>query len=476
MKSWRAPLACLLSGLALAWFFNPFSEPPMRVGTSTDYRPFAFRDGVGELRGLDLELVSAYAADRELEIELIPFRWSKLLADLRGGRFDIALGGLTIRPERTVAGRFSVPLLESGAVLLLPTTAEPVSEASIRATGLRIGVNRGGHLERVTRRLFPENEIVTFSENAAVPVALRAGEVDAIVTDTIEAPHWREQIGETQSFGPLTHDRKGWWVHPERSALAEDLDRWLLEREKDGALAAARSAWLGHDGATRTARPLVALIAAVAERLALMESVADAKRGRAIPVHVPEREASLVRRAEESAAREARDSGLPPANREALGAFYRALFRAARDIQERRLAEPASGEDVFDLDRDLRPALTRIGEKIALLIVRLPRGAAEGHESVAVRQWIEEELEPLDLSRDSVGAIAGGVLGLMRDQSSSSRKISFRWASSAGAGRRSLGSAKPVIFTGFPAIVRPPASITMFRATTWGSRSTSSTF
>ncbi len=476
MKRFGVLFACALAGLALARFFEPGEEQPVRVGTSTDYRPFAFRDDRGELRGLDLELVAAYAADRQREIELIPFRWSELLSDLRAGQFDMALGGLTIRPERTVAGRFSVPLLESGAVLLLPANAGPASEARVREAGLRIGVNRGGHLERVTRGLFPENEIVAFSENAAVPLALRAGEVDAVVTDTIEAPHWRDQLGETQTVGPLTRDRKAWWVHPERAALAEDLDRWLLEREKDGALAAARSAWLGYSGATRTARPLVALVAAVAERLALMEAVADAKRELAIPVHVPEREASLVRRAGESAAREARDAGLPPANGEALAAFYRAVFRAAREIQEGRLAENSSAEAAFNLDRDLRPALVRIGEKISRLVVRLPRGAGDGLESVAVREWIGEELGPLGLSRDSVSAIADGIVGLMRDQSSSSRKISSRLASSAGAGGRSLGSVNPVIFTGFPAIASPPARMTMFRATTWGSRSTSSTF
>jgi cyclohexadienyl dehydratase len=437
----------------------------LRIGTSEDYRPFGFRDEAGALRGLDVALVRAYAADRGLAAELIPFRWSELLADMQSGRFDLAVGGLTVRPERSIAGHFSVPLLESGAVLLIRGEVGADDAAAVRSARLRIGVNAGGHLERVARRLLPDNPIETFADNAEVPRALRDGRIDAAMTDTLEAPHWRAENPGCREVGPLTSDFKAWWVSPTRGALAADINRWLIARESDGSLARYRNRWLDGIGSPRSAGALPALLAAVRERLALMEAVAHAKHRANLPTRVPAREAELLAIARAGALNEARRSGLEAPDDKLLDAFFRALFGAARDLQD-RVPEGEPAGPVFDLDRELRPALTRISEKIAMLIVRLPRGAAAGLEGPALRSLVSAQLQPLGLTDLRSREIADALIALLRGQPLSSRRIDRRWASSAGAGSRSSGSGKPEIFTGFPAILSPPARITMLRAST----------
>ncbi|NNL86743.1 MAG: transporter substrate-binding domain-containing protein, partial [Myxococcales bacterium] len=437
----------------------------LRIGTSADYRPFSFRDEAGALSGLDMALVRAYAADRGLATEFVPFRWSELLADMQSGRFDLAVGGLTVRPERSIAGHFSVPLLESGAVLLIGAEVDANDEAAVRAARLRIGVNAGGHLERVVRRLFPNNPIETFGDNAEVPRALRERRIDAAMTDTLEAPHWSAENPGCREIGPLTRDFKAWWVSPTRAALAADINRWLLAREADGSLARYRERWLDGTRAPRSAGALPALMAAVRERLALMEAVAHAKRAADIPTRVPAREAELLAIAREGARNEARRGGFEAPDDKLLDAFFRGLFGAARDLQD-RVSEGEPAGPVFDLDRELRPALTRISEKIAMLIVRLPRGASAGLEGPALRSWVGAQLQPLGLTDARSREIADGLIALLRRQPLSSSRIDRRWASSAGAGVRSSGSGKPEIFTGFPAILSPPARITMLRART----------
>ena len=86
----------------------------LRVATSGDYAPFSNSQsgeaGAWQPAGLDAALARAYAADRGLEIEWYRFRWPELLQDLASRRFDVAMSGISVRPERSLAGLFSVPM------------------------------------------------------------------------------------------------------------------------------------------------------------------------------------------------------------------------------------------------------------------------------------------------------------------------------------------------------------------------------
>ena len=155
--------------------------------------------------------------------------------------------------------------------------------------GVRIAVNRGGHLERVTNRLFPRALILPMTPNHAVREALLAGEVDAAITDTTEAPHWLAGTDGLTTLGPFTRDWKAWWLPSDASELTRKVDAWLLAREADGSLAALRSRHFA-TAVAPTATPLEALAAAVEERLALMPLVAETKRRSGTPVQVPAQE------------------------------------------------------------------------------------------------------------------------------------------------------------------------------------------
>src|SRR5438552_1077621 len=82
-------------------------------------------------------------------LELVRFRWPGLTRDLAAGRFDLAMGGVTARPGRAVAGIFTRPVAEAGAVVLAHQRLDPST------SWLRLGVNAGGQLHRVAARPLP---------------------------------------------------------------------------------------------------------------------------------------------------------------------------------------------------------------------------------------------------------------------------------------------------------------------------------
>jgi cyclohexadienyl dehydratase len=336
-------------------------RPMLRVGTSGDYAPFSVASP--ERSGFDVDVVRAYARDRGLRIRWVPVRWTTLDRDFAAGRFDVVMSGVTVRAERSLAGIFSVPVTRSGVVLLRRgSPGEP----------RRIAVNAGGHLERAARRLFPGAELRPLSPNAAVREALVAGEVDAAVTDTLEAPGWLAGLSGIEALGPYTRDWKAYWFPADAVKRARDLDAWLLAREADGTLAALRERALPEGARGETATPLVALGAALEERLALMPLVAEAKRASGVPIRVPEQERAVLAAALAQVREAAARAGALAPSDAAVEAFFGALVDGAREIQERTLAGPPSAVPTADLDAALRPALARISERIAWLLVQLP--------------------------------------------------------------------------------------------------------
>jgi chorismate mutase len=196
--------------------------------------------------------------------------------------------------------------------------------------------------------------------------------VDAAVTDTVEARVWRRDEPGLVALGPFTRDLKAYLLAPGAGARAADLSEWLLAREADGRLSAWREEWLGAKGEVAVATPLEALLAAVDERLSLMPLVAEAKRARGLAVADPAQEEAVVKAALRASAAAATRAGRAPLDPAAVEGLFRAQIAAGREIQEASFREAHAGEGPPpDLDA-LRAALGRIGERIALLVTRLP--------------------------------------------------------------------------------------------------------
>jgi ABC-type amino acid transport substrate-binding protein len=238
---------------AVLWSCAAAAPPPpvLRVGTSGDYAPFSV-----EGKGFDLDVARALAADLGYRLEIVPFRWPELAQAVRDGAFDVAMGGVTWRPDRAVIGSMSRAVALGGPCLLGPPDAP------------RIGVNRGGVLERWARQRFPDRTLVVVEQNLLLPALLERGSVDAIVTDSFEIASFRRP-GLPESCAP-PRDRKVYWVSPRAPAgLAAAIDRWIAQHELR--IDALRARWFG---STAPRDGLDHLADLLARRMALMPAVA----------------------------------------------------------------------------------------------------------------------------------------------------------------------------------------------------------
>lgn len=434
-----------LLGLALL-VASPAGGAPevLRVGVSGDYAPFSIlAPGEPPIHaGFDVTVARAYAEERGLAVEFVRFRWPELLRSLAAGRFDVAMSGVTVRPERSLAGRFSVPVAEGGAVVLVREPSRFADLEGLDHRKTRLGVNAGGHLEQVARARFRHATLVFVPDNDAVRDALLSWNLDAALTDSFEAPLWQALDPELGRMGPLTLDRKAYLVHPQRAALAADLDTWLLAREADGSLGRLRRQQLGLDNARATASPLGALLAAADERLALMPLVLAAKRQAVRPVQDRARETLVIDAGVASVGRAAARGQRPAPPEVAVRAFFRAQIEAAKQVQLSAGRDPgfAPPEQIPDLETELRPALLRIGERLAALLMALP----EGLDASTVRQAAQTELRARWLSDDSRRELADAVAAVSPPAAATQDEPSAGEEAGGQASQDRQGEARPV--------------------------------
>jgi cyclohexadienyl dehydratase len=299
----------------------------LRVGTSGDYAPFSVRVGSDEWSGFDIVVAQRLAQDLGRSLEFVSFRWPDLVGQLRGGAFEVAMSGVTVRADRALFVDFSRPYAVTGAVAVMRAAdrAKYRRVADLDREGVRIAVNRGGHLESVARRHFAHAQLVPLGDNTALQGALAHAEVDAAVSEAFEVHTW--SAAPFVTLGPFTHDRKAYVVRREHGDLLGAIDDWLAAREVDGWLNEQRRRWLGAD-AVRTPEQagFEAVVAAIDLRLQLMPMVAAVKRRDHLPIADPAQEARVLERTRSAAAA----AGLQP---DAVVALFRIQMDAAKAIE-----------------------------------------------------------------------------------------------------------------------------------------------
>jgi len=397
-RATRAALLLLVVVTAACSALRPNGrDAALRVGVSGDYPPFAVRAADGTNRGFDVEVARAYAAATGRQLELVPFRWPDLAGAIAAGTFDVAMSGVTVRGDRLLVGRMTAAVARADAVLLARRGERP-----LRAVGRgRVAVNRGGHLERVARARLPHAELVVVDDNRSLPRLLASREVDAVVTDTLEAATFPLDF---EIATTLARDRKAYWTAPGRDALADDLDAWLLARERDGTLGRLRAAHLPGARVSELPPEIERVVDLAARRLMLMPQVAAAKRAAGLPIVDAAREAAVVAGAVERA----RAAGLDAGAAERLA---RAQIGAARAVQEQdrgvagasapSLAAVRSGIDALD------GALLR-----ALVTARAAALPATGRPALAKALRRDADLPGFDEAH--AGAIAAAIADVVR--------------------------------------------------------------
>jgi len=117
--------ACLAVATVCA-FGQPRETEPLRVAVY-DVPPYGYVDTDGSISGVSVDLWRRVAEQMEWSFKLIPVSdLEMILAGLEHGRFDAAIGAITITPERSARVDFSYPAHRSGVAIALRKETGPL--------------------------------------------------------------------------------------------------------------------------------------------------------------------------------------------------------------------------------------------------------------------------------------------------------------------------------------------------------------
>jgi cyclohexadienyl dehydratase len=221
----------------------------VRIGTTGDYPPFTKRESAGgDYVGFDIDLARSLGQALGVRVEFVATSWPTLAADFTSGKFDVAMGGISVTLERARLGFFTTAYLREGKTPIARCADKDkfATLAQIDRPEVSVLVNPGGGNERFDRAHLHEAHIEVKPDNTKIFDALAKGEGDLMITDASETRYQQKQhpgvLCAIHPDAPFDFSEKAYWA-PYDVALDGFLDQWLHMIRENGAYAAIYARW-----------------------------------------------------------------------------------------------------------------------------------------------------------------------------------------------------------------------------------------
>jgi cyclohexadienyl dehydratase len=235
----------------------------LRVGLTGDYAPYSLRGPDGKLTGADVTMAQALAKTLGVALQIVPTTWKSMTGDFEAGRFDIAMGGVSVTAERAAIGAFSVTVMSDGKrpIVRCADKDRYISIAAIDQPDVRVAVNPGGTNEAFAKAHFPEAKLDSFLDNRTIFDDLATGHADVMVTDGAEVDYQARRhpgvLCPAAVPQPFDHFEKAYWMTgdpPLKAAVDAVVKKSLETGGYQRALMVGTPAETGVSGAARLAR------------------------------------------------------------------------------------------------------------------------------------------------------------------------------------------------------------------------------
>ncbi|MBV8325153.1 transporter substrate-binding domain-containing protein [Chryseobacterium sp.] len=206
----------------------------LRIGSPGDYPPLSMYDRIkGRFSGKDIELIEKFGKNKRKKIIFIKTTWKSLSDDMLAGKFDIAIGGISISEKRKQLFIFSVPLLIDRKVALFrkKDSLKYTHFYNMDTPNTIIVENKGG-----TNEIFAEKNIhhaclKVVSKNEETLELLLAHKADIMFTDETEA-QFRIKNNPELSWRPLDEKisppfEKAFMFNKRDTLLKSQFDNWI---------------------------------------------------------------------------------------------------------------------------------------------------------------------------------------------------------------------------------------------------------
>ncbi|MGO1283013.1 MULTISPECIES: transporter substrate-binding domain-containing protein [unclassified Psychrobacter] len=165
------------------------SEAPLdlKIATESSFKPFSYTDAEGNLIGYEIELVNALCEEMNAKCEVISQDWDGLIPGLNAQKFDAAIAGMSITPERKEVVDFSDPYFHSG-IILIGKKGDDISVDEL--AGQPIASQRSTVSSQYLQNEHDDADIKLYDTQDNAYLDLTSGRVRALMSDKVVGVDW----------------------------------------------------------------------------------------------------------------------------------------------------------------------------------------------------------------------------------------------------------------------------------------------
>ncbi len=219
----------------------------LRVGMST-FVPWAMKDKTGKLIGFEIDVASQLATDMGVKAEFVPTKWAGIIPALLTGKFDVIIGGMSVRPDRNLKVNFSVPYDYAGqSIVANKKIAAGFNRLEdFNRPDVTIAARLGSTAADAANKFMPEAQKKLFDDEAQVIQEVLNGRAHAAVASA-PLPAFQAIKYPDQLFlpvkGTFTKEPIGFALRKGDFDTLNYFNNWIRVTEARGWLAERKHYW-----------------------------------------------------------------------------------------------------------------------------------------------------------------------------------------------------------------------------------------
>ena len=173
-----------------SWTLNCFGQT-VTIGILPFNPPFEMEaDKKGHYFGFDVDLMNAICTRGQMECQFISGTLPELFNLLSKGKIDLAMGAISITPQRQQTYLFSLPYLASYGHFITKQNSKIQSISDL--IGKRVGVLKGSLYQQLAKDILNNQvNVIEFDASSGIIEGLINGKIDAALMDEGSAWYWK---------------------------------------------------------------------------------------------------------------------------------------------------------------------------------------------------------------------------------------------------------------------------------------------
>lgn len=200
--------------------------------TEAGFAPYEYYEN-GEIVGVDIDIAKEIASSMGKKLEIKDVAFDSIINELKSGKADMALAGMSITEERLKEVDFSTPYVESRQIVMVNNNSQITSTNDI--FNKKIAVQLGSIADITLSNDYDNLDLSRQKKYLSMTEDLKREKVDCIVMDYLPA---KEIIKNNKDLkileGELFSDTYGIAVKKDNKKLLDSINKTLKKLQEEG--------------------------------------------------------------------------------------------------------------------------------------------------------------------------------------------------------------------------------------------------